>query len=229
MDTQQFKKPAAIVCFIYIMVQSFQWWVYSRLPGESDAVKEFLNGAHILHIWRSSLMLLSMFALWYVYSIVCMITYEKQKVYSILAFICFSVFCFLEICLRSTELFYIQLYLPEQYLGYTDTQSRRLVENIVQNFYQVQSALYFPLGLGWMTGSILIAAGLPRSGNNAILIATFSINAIRIFLRMLTVYAGCAILTDNIYSAIYLPVVVITFGLLGIWLLRSHRTGNAGR
>lgn len=229
METQQFKKPAAFLCFAYILVQGFQWWVFSTIPEDTDSVKNFLNGGHVLNIWRSGLMLASMFGLWYTYAIVCLTIYGNQKVYSILAFICFSIFCFLEICLRSTELFYIQLYLPEQYQNYPDAQSRYFIENIVKVFYQVQSALYFPLGLGWMSGSILIAATSSRSRNNTILKATFSINAIRIFLRVLTVYFGFNILTDKIYSSIYLPVVIITFGLLGIWFLRSYRIDNADR
>lgn len=223
MDTQKFKKSAAFLCFIYILVQSFQWWVYSQFPDESDPVKSFLDGDHVLHIWRSSLMLFSMFGLWYIFAIVCLTIYKTRKICSILAFVCFSIFCFLEICLRSTELFYIQIYLPEQYQNFTDTQSRYFIENVVKVFYQVQSALYFPLGLGWMLGSILIVAASPKSRNSSFLIGAFSINAIRLFLRILTVYFGFNILADKIYFAIYLPLTVITFGLLGIWFLRSYR------
>ena len=172
-------------------------------------------------------MLVSMFGLWYIYTVVCLETAKTQKTYSVLAFVAFSIFCFLEICLRSTELFYVQIHLPAQYQSLSDTGSRLIIENIVKAFYQVQSALYFPLGLGWMLGSLIVALTSPRSHVNYILKATFAINAVRIFVRILTVYVGFDILNDKIYSAIYLPLVVITFGLLGFWFLKSHRVDKA--
>ncbi len=226
MDIKKFRIPAAIVCFSYILVQSFQWWVFSQVPNGADAVKNLLNGGHILNIWRSSLMLFSMFGLWFIYSIICLENYKTQKIYSLLAFISFSIFCFLEICLRSTELFYIQIYLPEHYQTLIDIESKHFTENIVKVFYQVQTALYFPLGLGWMLGSFLIAKTSKRWRENILLKLSFSINAIRIFLRISTVYFGFNILADNIYSAIYLPLVIITFGLLGLWFSKPNIFSN---
>jgi len=96
----------------------------------------------------------------------------------------------------------------------------------VKAFEDVQYALYFPLGLSQLIGSLILAAIVPASRLNQVIQFTFLFNALRLFLRTASTYLGFDLLGEAAYSAAYLPMVVLIFGLNAYWLFRTSRDGG---
>lgn len=221
MITRNLKLAAAIVCLVYILVQSFQWWVFARVPDGADPVVNFLNGHHTLNIIRSWSMLLSMFGLFFISFVVSVMAYQYNRPWALLALVNLFIFSLLEIVLRSIELFYVQVQLPEAYLANTDPVHRQHIMDTVSTFLGVQGAVYFPLGLGWMLGSLILALIFPNNRAHFIVKFVFFLNAARLLARMLTNYLGMGLLGNEVYDVIYLPLVCLTFGPLAYWLYRN--------
>ncbi len=222
MITSKMKVAAGVVCITYILVQSFQWWVFSQAPSPTPSVaQELLFGAEPISVARSWLMLFSMFGLFYIFFVICASAFETHKAAGLIAFVSFFVFCLLEIMLRSVELFYIQGQLPAGYAGTTDPVRRELLLSYYTQFQRVQGALYFPLGLSQTIGSFIIAAVYPAVPRlNYALKIILLINGMRLLLRMLTVYAGLNVFPGELYDTLYLPLVYITFGVLAGWFFK---------
>ncbi|MBC7938042.1 MAG: hypothetical protein H7Y86_22055 [Rhizobacter sp.] len=223
MITPKMKIGAGVICILYILVQTFQWWVFTKAPSANPTLLEdFLFGAKCISILRSSLMLASMFGLFYLFFVICFFAGGKYKASAILAFISFSIFCLLEIMLRSVELFYTQVQLPAVYANTTSSASRELILYHVTQFQNIQFALYFPLGLSQTIGSFIIAFIYPATPRfNYLLKAIMLLNGLRLLLRQLTVYAGINLFPDNLYDTLYLPLVYLTFGVTALWLFKS--------
>jgi hypothetical protein len=64
------KFGAGIVCIVYILVQTFQWWVFTKAP-EPSLMEDFLFGSEPISLVRSWLMLFSMFGLLYIFFVIC--------------------------------------------------------------------------------------------------------------------------------------------------------------
>ena len=227
MISKPFKLAAAIFCIVYIAIQSFQTWVFNTLPDESDPVKQLLSGHDPLHITRSWLMLFSMFGMWFVFFTICFSKFEKNKAATILAFTAFSIFCLLEIMLRSTELIYTQIQLPAQYLQTTDPQIQQSILDQVNTFQHIQRALYFPLGLGQIIGSLSIVGYFPNQGIDRFIKIIFLLNAIRLILRTLGNYFDIDVLGFNsVYITLYLPMVILIEGGKAFWLFKTAKNAN---
>lgn len=221
MITTGIRRIAGFFCIAYMLVQSYQEWVYSNAPTSTifnEAV--FLFEAAPQSILRSWLMLLSMFGLFFIFFSLCFIHSDKNKGWSMLAFSSFSVFCLLEIILRSIELFYTQIQLPHEYLN-ASVEMKATIINYVTHFQKIQGALYFPLGFCWMVGSFILAAVIPRDPvQNYVLRGALYFNGVRLLLRMITNYLGVNLFPSPLYDLLYLPMVYVTFGLIGWWLFR---------
>jgi hypothetical protein len=223
MITAKMKVAAAVVCILYILVQTFQWWVFAQAPSATPTpVEDFLFSAEPLSILRSWLMLFSMFGLFYIFFVLCLSVYETHKAASILALTGFFVFFLLEIILRSIELFYTQVHLPAEYTATTDVARRGAILSYVAQFQQVQLAVYFPLGLSQTIGSFIIAGVYPDTArHNYAIKAILFINGMRLLLRQLTVYGGIPAFPGDLYEALYLPLVYVTFGVMAWWFFRG--------
>jgi hypothetical protein len=223
MITAKMKVGAGVVCILYILVQSFQWWVFAQAPSPAPTpLEDFLFNAQPLNLLRSWLMLFSMFGLFYVFFVLCLSIYETHKASSLLALVGFFVFFLLEIILRSIELFYTQVHLPTAYAATTDPAHRAQILSYVAQFQQAQVALYFPLGLSQTVGSFIIAAVYPTSPRYHYAIkAVMVFNGLRLFLRMLSNYGGINAFPTYWYELLYLPMVYITFGVMAAWFFRS--------
>ena len=209
---------AAAVAIGYIAIQSFQWFVFGQTPPTSDPVQQLLQGVAPLNIARATLMLLSFFGLIYLFLICCGMTFRNRPIISLLSLLGFFTFCLLEIQLRSVELFYITLRLPEQYQAATDAASQAELLKIPAIFADVQRALYFPLGLSWLAGSVLLFLALGDGRYDWLARFAFGLNAVRLALRTLDVYV-VGPRFDALYSDLYLPMVFATFGPIAAWLL----------
>jgi hypothetical protein len=223
MITTKMKWACLILCLSYMLVQTFQWWVFSKAPTGNDPADFFLFDAEPVSIWRSWLMLLSMFGLLYIHFVLSHHNYQANPAACKIAFMSFFTFFLLEVVLRSIELFYIQIELPHEYLQ-SATADKEGILSVVSQFSKIQSAVYFPLGISWMVGSFLIGFIFPSKPKfNYLIKIAFWFNGIRIALRSGTVYLGLTILPDNLYGPLYLPMVYIVFGLSGAWFLMSIR------
>jgi hypothetical protein len=217
------KMAAAIIALIYILVQTFQWWVFEKVPEIGNVIIDFQNGGNKLNIYRSWLMLLSMFGLLFLFFTICFEDFTQQKGWRILAFSGFFIFCFLELFIRSIELFFVQGYLVDTYAA-ANSADREAIIKTVTSIQQVWWALYFPLGLSQLLGSVILAGLYLKSIEiDRLIKVVFIINSCRLFLRMLDSYLHIDILGISalLNNELYLPSVIIMFGLKAVWLIKS--------
>jgi hypothetical protein len=214
-----------VVAIAYVAVQSFQWFVFSRTPSADDPAQVLMQGPSPLNVARALSMLLSFFGLAYLFLVVCGIVHRRRPGLGIAAFLGFFVFCLLEVQLRSVELFYVYLELPSRYQAATSAAERALALQAQSTFEAVQHALYSPLGLSWTVGSILVCVGLSTKGPDRLAQWAFGLNAVRLLLRMLDSYV-LGLHFDALYSALYLPLVFLTFLPMAAWLLLYGREGR---
>lgn len=214
---------AAFVAVTYILVQTFQWWVFEKVPETGNVIVDFVNGGKSLHIYRSWLMLLSMFGLLFLFFTICFDDFSHRKGWRILAFSGFFIFCFLELFIRSIELFFVQGYLVDTYAT-ANTADRAAIIKTVTSLQQLWWALYFPLGLSQLLGSIILVGVYFRSaGIDRLIKAVFLINSLRLFLRMLDSYCHIDIMGTLLNNELYLPLVIIMFGLIAVWLIKKTK------
>ncbi len=214
---------AAFVAVTYILVQTFQWWVFEKVPETGNVIVDIVNGGKSLHIYRSWLMLLSMFGLLFLFFTICFDDFCHHKGWRILAFSGFFIFCFLELFIRSIELFFVQGYLVDTYAT-ANTADRAAIIKTVTSLQQLWWALYFPLGLSQLLGSIILVGVYFRSaGIDRLIKAVFLINSLRLFLRMLDSYCDIDILGTLLNNELYLPLVIIMFGLKAVWLIKKTK------
>lgn len=220
--SKNLKLSAAIFSLLYIFIQAYQAWVFKTIPFDPDVAQQLLDGNNPLHIVRSWLMFFAMFGLWFVFFTITFSRFEQNKAVTVLAFTGFSVFCLLEIMLRSTELLYIQIHLPKLYLSTGDELIKKHILNQYTAFYDIQFALYFPLGLSQIIGSLCIAGYFPNRGIDRFIRVIFLLNAIRLILRSIGNYFHVDIFGFNtVYGDIYLPMVILIDGGKAFWLLKT--------
>ncbi len=221
MNFRNIRISAAIIALAYIAIQSFQWYVFDQFTAPASPAEELQQGNHPLHLIRSSLMLGAMFGLMYVRYVICSLAAVSYRFWASLAFICYFIFFMLEVLLRSTELFYAQLHLPQLALKANATELQSIVGQF-QTFQSIQSALYFPLILaGTLSYAILFFLFPPgKQKINRLIKFVMGVDLLRSLWRLSSDYFGIGWLQGNFYDQIYLPLVFITFGAICIWLLK---------
>lgn len=214
---------AAVVTLAYILIQSFQSYVLSVLPATSSPAEELLQSSWSLNLWRAALLLLSFWGLLYVFLVICLENLKRSYTATVFAFLGFFIFCLLEICLRSTELFYVQIHLSTFYKEATSVIEQKAITDLAAHFQAIQLALYFPLMFSQMVGSTVLAATFKHSERlDYLIILAFALNAFRLLARILGMFLHIPWLisfSDNLY----LPFVFIIFGLIVIWLLLTKQ------
>jgi hypothetical protein len=213
---------AAIVAFAYILIQSFQSYVFSVLPPSTSPTDEFLQGSLSINIWRSTLLLLSFWGLMYVFLVVCVQNLKRNFTASVFAFLGFFLFCSLEVCLRSIELFYFQIHLPDLFQRTAGAAEQKAITDLAVGFQSIQFALYFPLLFSQMFGSFILAATFERSLRlNYLIIFALALNGFRLIARILGMFLHINWF-DSFSNHLYLPLVFVIFGLIGVWLLLTE-------
>jgi hypothetical protein len=218
-DSRPHRRAAAAIAVLYVAIQTFQWYVFSKLPETDDAVVSLMQGPLPLNVARAGTMLLSFFGLAYLFLVVCGIASRRRPDLAILACLGFFTFCLLEIQLRSVELFYVFLELPRRYHAATSALEQARVLEAQAAFQAVQYGLYLPLGLSWLIGSVLVFLALGDARVDWLARFAFGLNALRLALRMFDSYV-LGPRFDQLYGELYLAMVVLTFVPLAIWLLR---------
>jgi hypothetical protein len=213
------RRVAAAIALLYVAVQTFQWYVFSKLPETDQPVAALMQGPLPLNLARAATMLLAFFGLAYLFLVVCSIVFRRRPGLAVSAFLGFFTFCLLEIQLRAVELFYVYLELPRRYQEATSALEQARALEAQATFQAVQHALYFPLGLSWLLGSVLVFLALGNARLDWLARWAFGLNTGRLALRMLDTYL-LGPRFDALYGTLYLPLVVLTFVPLAIWLLR---------
>jgi hypothetical protein len=214
---------AAIVALLYIGAQCFQSWVFSRVAEGTTSVEQLLSGAHHLNVYRSSVMLIAIYALFFVYVVISLSYFERNKAASVFASLGFSVFLLLEISLRSVELFYTQIHLPAAYLATQDAGARQAILRSFDSFQQVQHSLYFPLMFSPMISSVILVLMIPAERWNWVVKSVFTINALRVALRISAEYLGWDVLGPRLRDNLYLPLTFVMFGGIAFWFFMKSR------
>ncbi|MGN6420424.1 MAG: hypothetical protein ACTHMC_23145 [Pseudobacter sp.] len=222
MDLNTIRKTAAYIAVAYILVQSFQWYVFAQFPAAANAQEEMMQGHHALHVTRSWLMLISMFAMLILNITVCYIAATINRFWAIVGMAGYFTFFLLEISLRSVELFYIQLYLPQQALKADPGVLQNILDKY-STFANIQHALYFPLIFSTsITYFSLFFIFKPKV--HRIIRFVMLVNILRSSWRLGSDFLNIGWLQGSLYNTVYLPLVVLLFGLTAIWLLRMKTT-----
>lgn len=221
LDIRTHRRNAAVIAVAYIAIQVVQFVVMWRMPAAGDAVGELLQGRQPLNLARSALLLLSFFGLTYMYLVVCAANVANNALLSVAAFVGFLLFCFCEIGLRSVELYYVQLRLPEMYQAATGNADRERVLAAVAGFQSVQYALYFPLLLGQALASLALSLSFAGRGRNAAIISfALGLNGVRLMIRLGGMYLNVSLL-DRLSNnpVLYLILVGAIYGGIAAGLL----------
>lgn len=218
MNLTTIRKTAAGIAIVYILIQSFQHFVFAQFPVASNVQEEMMQGHHSLHITRSWLMLISMFAMLILNITVCYIASTINRFWAIVAMAGYFTFFMLEVILRSIELFYTQIYLPQQAL-HADPAALQDVLDKFSTFANIQHALYFPLIFSTsITYFSLFFIFKPKA--HRIIRFVMLVNILRSSWRLGSDFLNIRWLQGSLYDTVYLPLVVVVFGLTAIWLLR---------
>lgn len=212
------RKTAAGIAIVYILIQSFQWYVFAQFPAAGSVQEEMMQGNYALHITRSWLMLISMFAMLILNITICYIAAKINLFWSLVAMAGYFTFFVLEAILRSVELFYTQIYLPQQSLNADPAAMQNILDKF-STFANIQHALYFPLIFStFITYLCLFFVFKPKL--HRIIRFVMLVNILRSGWRLGSDFLSIQWLQGDLYNTVYLPLVVLIFGLIAIWLLR---------
>ncbi|HEX6432193.1 MAG TPA: hypothetical protein VF008_31090 [Niastella sp.] len=218
---------AAVIALVYIGIQGFQDYVFAQFPSPSSPREELMQGFHPLHLIRSWLMLFAMFGLLFLYLVICSLAAKMNRFWARLAFSGVFIFLFLEIIIRSIELFYIQQYLPEQALKSNDQALPGIIDKM-QTFQTIQVSLYFPLIFSALIAYVILFflfAGGEKV--NRLIRFVMAVNILRSLWRLLSDYGNISWLQGSLYNRLYFTLVVLLFGSTAVWLLILKEKQNA--
>ncbi|MEJ7643427.1 MAG: hypothetical protein WKF87_02420 [Chryseolinea sp.] len=219
--TQKIRLVAALFCVAYILIQSFQEYVFRTIPAPNNLTEELLQGAMPIHISRSMLLLLSFFTMIYIFLVIILHDFRKNILLFAIAFLGLFIFCFLEIGIRSIELFYTQLQMPAAFLQTKDQDVKNSIISNYSAFQSVQTALYFPLMLTQAIASAIISFVFsPRPKINFLIRTAFALNAFRLVGRLTAMFFDVNWF-DSFSGGLYLPFTIVIFGLITIWLIKA--------
>ena len=226
MKERPVRLAAAVIALVYIGIQGFQAYVFAQFPAPATPKEELLQGFHSLHITRSWLMLLAMFGLLFLYLVICSLAAKVNRFWARLAFSGIFIFLFLELIIRSIELFYIQQYLPEQALKSNEQTLPGIIDKM-QTFQTIQGSLYFPLIFAALiTYVILFFLFTGGEKVNRLIRFVMAVNILRSIWRLLSDYGNVTWLQGNLYNRIYFAMVVLLFGLTAVWLFKKKENGH---
>lgn len=219
---RRLRLAAAAVALVYIAIQAFQEYVFRATGDGATPAAALALGAHPLQLARSTAMLAAMFGLVFLYTVICLQRVRERPVLAGFMFLAFLLFGCLEIGLRSVELIWTQIELPA---AYARTADPAILERAA-TFASVQRALYLPLGLAVLIGSVL-GAWLFASGRriDRIVQVVFVLNALRNATRLITVYIGWPLFPAAAYDAAYFAMVLAFYVPVAYWLIRRDDAG----
>lgn len=216
----------AIVCLIFfVLVQLYQFSLRFILPTEQDPYQQLIQRGFTLNHIRYLLILLSIFGLVISYTVICVIHITRDKYFSIIALLFFMLFCFFEILYRSTEYFLvIKKWIPMIIMN-PNSQIASDYMYRIQLFDASVSALYFPLLLCHLCGSLFLFLTIRKiyNGYNILLKIAMIINITRIIPRLFNYYLESSGLAQ-INNYLFFPTISLVFIFQVFYLLRIRKT-----
>ncbi|NML20706.1 hypothetical protein HHL16_07465 [Pseudoflavitalea sp. G-6-1-2] len=220
MNFSTIKKVAAFIALAYILIQTWQWYVYEQFGAPANTQEEMMQGHHILHVSRSWLMLIAIFAMMILNIAICYVASNISRFWAWVAFVGYFAFFMLEIALRSVELFYVQLQLPAEALKADATALQGITEKF-STFYSIQHAMYFPLIFSTTIAYVTLFFLFPSKPKVFMIIKiVMGLNVLRSLWRIGADFLGIKWLQGSLYNDLYLPLVVLLYGLTAWWLFR---------
>lgn len=215
-----FRIAAGVLVLCYICVQAFQAYVFGAFGAPANAGEELSQGAAGLHITRSSIMLLAIFALIFMWWVICAQGLRKKPALALIAFFGFFMFGMFEVALRSVELFWTQIQLPSDFLKAVDSAARAAILDKFATFQSIQGALYFPLMFGPFLAYFAVFFLFPSNQRiHWALKFSIAFAAARTGVRLLG-YAGIHLVSDATYAQYYFAMVLIEYLPRAYWLFR---------
>ena len=165
-------------------------------------------------------MLIAMFGMMILNITICYIASRISKFWAWVAFTGYFTFFILEALLRSVELFYTQIQLPEQALK-ADASTMQVITDRFSIFASIQHALYFPLIFSIFISYIVLFFLFPGTPKIFRVIRFVMLaNILRSCWRLGADFLGINWLQGNLYDELYLPLVILLYGLTAWWLFK---------
>lgn len=219
---------AAMCAFLYLAAQIFQalllnFWPPAAFGVDDVILARVLPSSHI----RSLVVLLGFPAVMIAYTGVAISVFGRSSGAATLGLIFICLFVTLEMLYRSVDLFLVTQDWAAQYRDTTDPMMREVLSERIGTWGRAVRALYFPLLLGHALGSAFLARAVwDVDGWSRMMASVLALNAIRAMVRMLELHGGLESLS-GLNAAMYMPVTLLVFGFMGIWLWRQASSRRA--
>lgn len=215
----------ALAAAFYVVAQLIQQIVFRLiLPDAPDAAAEFASRLLAPDRVRQMVVLASLFLVPLAYAALASARWTWAPGAAVVGLIFGLLFAALESAYRSIDLFAVGSWAAELVVA-TDPVERDALLGRFDLWEGVVSALYLPLlaahALSSAAFAVAVAGGSPDLDRwDRLLVIAFAANAIRAFLRILQMHAGVGALGPP-NAALYLPVTLLTYGMLSAWLARA--------
>ena len=225
MSDRAFERFAGCCAFYYVAAQTFQyivrllWLPQANTPGE-----QLLANFSTLDQARAVLLIFAFIGMIPVFQAIAGRCREWSPQLATTGLIFGVIWVATELLYRGPALFLISRRWGKQY---AETSSAELKATLLERF-QVWNhfviAWYFVLLLTLLVTSVAFFFALKRSRErfDRFVAAMFALEALHIFARLVEIHGEQTWLTA-VNRAVYYPLVLLIFGTLGVWLVRSPK------
>lgn len=226
----------AAVAGFYVVAQLIQQVVVRlMLPDAPDVAAEIASRLVVSNRVRQAVVLASIFLVPLAYAALASARWRYAPGAAIAGLMFGLLFAALESAYRSIDLFAVGTWAAE-FVATTDPIRRDVQLEWFMLWDGVVTSLYLPLlaAHALCSAAFAVAVAVGSGGRNLdrwdrVLATALGVNALRGILRMLQMHAGVSAL-GPINGALYLPVTLLTYGMLSAWLaraaLRARRTDS---
>jgi hypothetical protein len=215
---------AAIAGF-YVVAQLIQQVVVRfMLPDAPDVAAEIASRLLVPNRVRQAAVLASIFLVPLAYAALASARWRYAPGPVISGLLFGLLFVALECAYRSIDLFAVGAWAAE-FAATTDPMRRDAQLERFMLWDGVVISLYLPLLAAHALSSAAFAVAVASGGESGdrwdwLLAVVLGVNALRGILRMLQMHAGITAL-GPVNGALYLPVTLLTYGMLSAWLARA--------
>jgi len=228
-SSPNFYRLGAVCCAYYVAAQlfqeiSFHFGINDSAGGEA----EILQRRTPLDQFRLILILLgfSLIPIITAYAGVALRRYRARPAASLLGFAFAVMFVGFEASTRSIDFFLISRKWAVEYRAATLESVRQVIGSRIQVWDDAIAAFYFALlGVHMLSSLCFAVATWDRDKWDVIVALGFWVSAMESVARLSESYLGQSWVA-SINSAAYLPVVLLSFGTLAIWLWRQAKSAE---
>jgi hypothetical protein len=215
----------AAVAGFYVVAQLIQQVIVRfMLPDAPDVAAEIASRLVVSNRVRQAVVLASIFLVPLAYAALASARWRYAPGAVIAGLMFGLLFAAFESAYRSIDLFAVGAWAAE-FVATTDPIRRDAQLERFMLWDGVVTSLYLPLLAAHALSCAAFAAAVGSGGRNLdrwdrVLAVALGLNALRGILRMLQMHAGVTAL-GPINGALYLPVTLLTYGMLSAWLARA--------